>query len=771
MILKHIEAENILKYQRLKITDLPERGQIAVSGLNESGKTAIGETICLALFGRTYSLDSNNLHKVIRWGEYSGYVRVDFAGCDGRTYRIVRKLDNTGKHEAELFLDGDRKPTAHGVNEVAEAIQKVTGFSYQSYIDSFYLAQREIEVPHSKSATVKALIGVDKLETAAAHLKREQTEFTNAAQALEGDIDKTRQAVRDINLDRAKLGRLESQRETVLTAAAEATKSATELANGASAIGKASAAFEQAAAAFAQTSVETNFSQWRGRRQSLDTCLAVASKASKATGMEVGTTALSNTAETMKAFDLGLGEYEKVADLASRYKQQLFHRLQETITPASKASVKDIATRVTDSKFADLRHGATLLLNARTKQRSMYIGSSVFVALLSLCGWLCWGALYAWPDTALAGFLTGILPVSQTARLAIMLTGGIVGTIATAGTIALCFRTMARIKDSQKQLSQINTEEHIARTEFGVIEAIDAATLPKAIEALRGVQNDLVNSAATSFLDSQGAILIKPDHLSDKLDDLKRGSSRAVSSLKQGQDRISQRSAKATAQAEQHRREAATLEQQINEERALWEKSEVLERSLADLESQTKQLRHNIQVRKLSCELIEGGCRRIYSRFEPELRRFVGKILPHLTQERYEHLEIDDDLHVRVFCNKKNDFVSLSEISNGTHRQLMLSVRLALSQALIASSNNTAQFIFFDEPFAFFDEHRMAKAIEVLRRISPQLTQVWLAAQKFDNTSNFDLLLNCNVDGHVLEVSGKPTRRSRSSQSTGATTA
>ncbi len=771
MILKYIEAENILKYQRLKVSDLPERGQIAVSGLNESGKTAIGETICLALFGRTYSLDVNDLHKVIRWGEYSGHVRVDFAGCDGRTYRVVRKLDNTGKHEAELFLDGDRKPTAQGVDDVAEAIQKVTGFSYQSYIDSFYLAQREIEVPHSKSATVKALIGVDKLEAAAAHLKREQVEFTNATQSLEGDIDKTRQAVRDINLDRAKLGRLESQREAALAAAAEATQSATELTNGASAIGKATAAFEQAAMAFAQTSVETNYSQWRGRRQSLDACLSVATKASKATGMEVGTTALTTTAQTMQAFDQSLGEYEKVADLASRYKQRLSHRLEETITTTNKATVQDIATRATDSKFADLRHAATLRLEDLTKQRSMYIGSSVFVALLAVSSWLCWGALYAWPDTALAGFLTGILPVSQTARLAVTLIGGIIGIIATAGAIAMCFRTMTRIKESQQHLDRIKTEEQIARTEFGVIEAIDQATLPDAIQALRGVQNDLVNSAATSFLDTQGAILIKPDHLSDKLDDLKRGSSRAVASLKQGQDRISQRSAQASAQAEQHRRQATTLEEQIDEEKALWEKTETLERSLADLEAQTKQLRRNVQVRKLSCELIEGGCRRIYARFEPELRRFVGKILPHLTQERYEHLEIDDDLHVRVFCNKKNDFVSLSEISNGTHRQLMLSVRLALSQALIASSNNTAQFIFFDEPFAFFDEQRMAKAIEVLRRISPQITQVWLAAQKFENPSIFDLLLNCDVDGHVLEVSGKQARRSRSSQSADVTTA
>jgi hypothetical protein len=152
--------------------------------------------------------------------------------------------------------------------------------------------------------------------------------------------------------------------------------------------------------------------------------------------------------------------------------------------------------------------------------------------------------------------------------------------------------------------------------------------------------------------------------------------------------------------------------------------------------------------------LIEGSCRRIYGRFQRELRRFVSKILPRLTEDRYEQLEIDSDLRVRVFCKDKNDFVGLSEISNGTHRQLMLCVRLALSQALIASSSKSAQFIFFDEPFAFFDEQRMGKAIDVLRRISPQIKQVWLAAQKFEHPAAFDLVLDCDVAVDCLDAAG-----------------
>lgn len=53
MIINRIRAENVLKYAELSI-DLSPRGLIAISGQNESGKSSIGETVCFALFGRTF---------------------------------------------------------------------------------------------------------------------------------------------------------------------------------------------------------------------------------------------------------------------------------------------------------------------------------------------------------------------------------------------------------------------------------------------------------------------------------------------------------------------------------------------------------------------------------------------------------------------------------------------------------------------------------------------------------------------------------------------
>ena len=69
MILTSLRAENVLKYERLTLDRLPAQGLVAISGYNESGKSSIGETICFALFGRTFSLDPAHIAKIVRWGE------------------------------------------------------------------------------------------------------------------------------------------------------------------------------------------------------------------------------------------------------------------------------------------------------------------------------------------------------------------------------------------------------------------------------------------------------------------------------------------------------------------------------------------------------------------------------------------------------------------------------------------------------------------------------------------------------------------------------
>ena len=53
MIITSMIAENFRKYAHLQLDNLPDRGLIALTGGNESGKSSIGDAIQFGLFGHT----------------------------------------------------------------------------------------------------------------------------------------------------------------------------------------------------------------------------------------------------------------------------------------------------------------------------------------------------------------------------------------------------------------------------------------------------------------------------------------------------------------------------------------------------------------------------------------------------------------------------------------------------------------------------------------------------------------------------------------------
>jgi len=125
------------------------------------------------------------------------------------------------------------------------------------------------------------------------------------------------------------------------------------------------------------------------------------------------------------------------------------------------------------------------------------------------------------------------------------------------------------------------------------------------------------------------------------------------------------------------------------------------------------------------------------------MRNLWADSLLKFTDGRYQHLQIDLDLKAKAFSNEKHDFMDLDEISSGTQRQIMLAVRLALSQKLVSSVIQGPQLLFLDEPFAFFDESRTASALAVLPQVSRDFPQIWLTSQTFPSASGFDLVIEC----------------------------
>lgn len=536
MIIQGLHAENILKYKNLDLQDLPAQGLIAISGQNESGKSTIGETICFALFGRSFSLDHNDLGKLIHWGENRCSVTISFCVDNGESYTLTRSLDIDGKHSARLFRSDDpENPIAIGTGPVAEAMFELTAFGYEEFIESFYLAQREITSPHPHSLTLKTIAGISTLE--------------KGASLIEEDLR------RDEN------------------------------------------------------DIEGQQAEWRLARDELGAM----------------------------AIDQGhLNNLLAKKTQASKDNQELMDRLSSYETSLDEYS---------------RAHPQLINLKALRGRLSFWLAlNSILMAVL----FVSWVMMLINPDLrdSWLGIFTPYLPE------------GIGWIILPAIPLGFLIRNHnVKIKRLRK------SGKHLARL---INEISSTPEMPEESIKLSGV---LAHQTANNNID--GAQLAQD--MQPALKHLQSLQSRHETRLQQLIEPI---------RLEQERHDlAATLEQRILELNS-------------EIESRTK---HN-QARRISIELLAGASRHLSRKFNHIIREHVGMTLPLFTEGRYEHLQIDDDMSIRVFSNEKRGYLDLDEISSGTQRQIMLAVRLALSQELASRRVRSNQFLILDEPFAFFDQ-------------------------------------------------------------------
>lgn len=162
--------------------------------------------------------------------------------------------------------------------------------------------------------------------------------------------------------------------------------------------------------------------------------------------------------------------------------------------------------------------------------------------------------------------------------------------------------------------------------------------------------------------------------------------------------------------------------------------------------------RHNIKVQDTSINLLKRAAQESIDSFNENIAKTSATTLPKFTENRYHKLKIDEDLNVQVFSENKEGYMEFDEISSGTQRQIMLALRMAMSEELARNTGNETQFIFLDEPFAFFDQWRTKATLNALPEISDVITQVWIVAQEFPEDSNIEMVIECPIDSDILEV-------------------
>jgi len=632
MILTSLRAENVLKYERLVVERLPPQGVIAISGHNESGKSTIGETICFALFGRTFSLDAAHIAKIIRWGETRCSVSVTFRIGD-TDYRLTRTLDNDGNHSARLSRLGDENdPIARGPAAVAAALEERLGYDFNEFIESFYLAQREITTPHPHSDAVKIMAGLAPLERVTRELQAEIDAERRGIGDAEAKIAGIDGDVGHLAIDSHRLPHLEEQRD----ADAEAEGTLVDLTR----------------------SLEDARVRYSGSRPAI------------------------------KDAKGSLGAAGKLAFL--------FFLLA--------ALLGGIWAAVT---FAP-DHGITRQL----------VGD---------------GLARLWPDWAQnqATYLRW-LALAAIAAAALFLIF-----LVRRGVFAARLR---KLRETCSELADALLSVHLTASQLDARNGgARQEQTEAAIEPRLGVLTDVVPDVGEASLSE----VERPDE--EEVRRIARLIASDECSEVQAEGLLSRELAWVTHLSNERTTSLAGLGLAIDVERDRRHRGDRLGAMRRDLASAVEGHRQRIRVRERAVGLLNGAAQQISHRFNRDVRNLVGKTLPLFTDGRYEHLQIDNNLNVRVFSADKRDFMDLDEISSGTQRQIMLALRLALSQQLLDRTVKGQQFVFLDEPFAFFDEARTRRALAELPALSTDLQQIFIVAQAFPRelAGSFALHLEC----------------------------
>ena len=751
MIIHSLRAQNVLKYARLELCELPEKGIIAISGRNESGKTALAETICFALFGRAFSHRQDAARQIIRWSAADCQAELRFSarrdGGAARRYRITRSLDDKGTHAAQIFRADEQSPYATGPRAVEAAVQAACGFDFSQYLDAVYMAQREISAPRPNTDTIKSMAGVADLEAAAAALAADAEAQTSHIADTEREIDALLARIAALEPATAAAADLEQKAQAARQQAEQARQARQDLEAVAADIQAHIAPVQTAGRALANAGVRASLKSWGDMLDAMRVRLA-ALRATCA-GAETEATPRAQTDGLTAQLDDFAGRVNDFAALDERitaYRAQLATLLGEGDTHYTELSGEPPLPRQHRAARGEIQALTFKRLGAQT---------ALFTAFaLTVLGALTWwhaasgGLGVIW----LRDFFIALFdaPPPQTLWPG-QAAAAAFGALA-LGAVFVAARLERRLKARKQHAADLQTRMDDLRARAALLDRAYTTPVPQLVAALARLGNEGINRQLKIYTDGRGAPFVDAAALAAQQDRLVEAQNATLDSVDDLRRAVAADAERERRRAEDARARLAALdaERQQLQERA--DAAAQLREEINALAAQKAQQQEQREVLGLARQLCLETCRGVYKRFNAVLGQYTGAVIPRLTGERYRQMQISDDLVARVFCQDKNDFADLAELSSGTQGQIMLALRLSLAKALVEIGGLGEQFIVLDEPFAFFDRERAREALQSLPRADKHLRQIWLIGQEFDDTRPFHAHIICSRDSDELVV-------------------
>lgn len=177
-----------------------------------------------------------------------------------------------------------------------------------------------------------------------------------------------------------------------------------------------------------------------------------------------------------------------------------------------------------------------------------------------------------------------------------------------------------------------------------------------------------------------------------------------------------------------------------------------LEEEIAELKEKLTQEKTRLAVYQVTRETLFEAKEAAAASGKDQLEAEISTQLPRITNNRYQKVELDENLNLAVLSPEAKVTISPDLLSRGTIDQLYLTVRFAFLKFLSADQ---APPIILDDPFVTFDSTRLAAAMKLIKHYA-QKYQIFLFTHspQYDQWGNHlvDLaaIQNVNKNAHAL---------------------
>ena len=148
---------------------------------------------------------------------------------------------------------------------------------------------------------------------------------------------------------------------------------------------------------------------------------------------------------------------------------------------------------------------------------------------------------------------------------------------------------------------------------------------------------------------------------------------------------------------------------------------EEAEKKKQDLEQLSLENAKELAAVELAMDTIRSLSIEIHDSFGRRLNQSISEKVAALTDGVYNDVVIDEQLFVKVRSGQ--EYFSLDRLSIGTNHQIYLAVRLAISELFFPEEPVP---LIFDDAFALYDDHRLAKTLSYLYNFSNEKRQVFI---------------------------------------------